>query len=117
MRVPAVQLQIHFNVARQGWGAAKLNDCTMKIRSAFSIQKTGMQNANGPTIECFQSIAPQTLMLPDGLEQRFGRNFVGFAEQQNASAVQSPLRVGIVGNRKHLAAFCAVCVGRSQAGD
>src|SRR5690606_8676217 len=69
---PAAAAQVHLDVARTRRVLAHLHQGVAKIRSAFKICKTGMKHTDGSTVQSFQLLALEALMLPDALQQTFG---------------------------------------------
>ena len=73
VRAPAAGAQVNLHVAGTRRVAADLDDRAAKIRPAFDADETGMKHADGFAVGGFQLVAPQPLVLPDGLEQPLGR--------------------------------------------
>ena len=73
MRMPAARAQIHFHVAGTRRVVADLNDRVAKVRSAFGAGETGMEHADGLFVGGPELVTAQALVLPDGLQQAFGR--------------------------------------------
>ena len=73
VRVPAGGVQINFHVAGTRRFVAELQNRAAKIRPAFDAGEAGMKNADGFPSGGLELVAPQPLMLPDGLKQAFGR--------------------------------------------
>lgn len=70
---PTGVADVHLDVARDGCGIAELDHCVAEIWSAFHAAETWMQDAHALAVERGQHIAPETLMLPDGLKKLFWR--------------------------------------------
>jgi len=98
---PAAGLQVNFNVARPGIGSAELHDSIAKIGATFAIEKTWMQYADGFAVERPEGIAMDALVLPHRLQQSFGWRVVVLMQARHDSALEPPLRVGVVNPRKH----------------
>jgi hypothetical protein len=73
MGVPAAGSQIDLDIAGLGRFISELNYRPAKIRASFGVPKTRMQYPDGQAIRPAKLFAQQSLMLPDGLEQVFGR--------------------------------------------
>jgi hypothetical protein len=73
VRPPAGDANVHFHIAGARRGITDLDERIAKVRTAFDIGKTGMKQTNTLTVQRFQLITTQALVLPDGLEQTFGR--------------------------------------------
>jgi hypothetical protein len=80
VRVPAIDPKVNFHVAGARRVVADLQNCAAKIRSAFDAGKAGMKNANDFSFGGFELVATQALMLPNRLEQAFGRHTVFIAQ-------------------------------------
>jgi hypothetical protein len=72
MGVPAGGTQINFHVAGTRRHVANLQNRVAKIRAAFDADESRMKHADNLSIGGFKLVAPQPLMLPDGLKQTFG---------------------------------------------
>ena len=116
VRTPTGRSKIDFHIAGLRIRVADLDHGTLEIRTTFAAEKSRMQNSDGTSIGHSEFVPQQTLMLPDRLQQAFRRDFVVFVKEQGRAIVQPPLRVEIVWNWKHLAAFFAGWLGQSQAG-
>jgi hypothetical protein len=66
-----------------------------------------VKDAEGLAVQGAQFVTEQTLVLPDGLEQFFGRRHFAFAQKADAAVLQAPpgVKTGRIG--KHLALFFA----------
>ena len=98
---PAAGAQVNFHIAGTRHGIANLNDRVTKIRPAFDADKTGMQNANGPSIGGPEPVAAEALMAPDGLQEAFGRRILFVAQDVPRSIRHSPAGVKIFKQRRH----------------
>ena len=76
VRVPAAGAQINFHVAGARRVIADLQNGAAKIRPALGAGKAGMKNADDSPVGGFERVALEALMLPDGLQQAFGRRTV-----------------------------------------
>ena len=95
MRAPTARPQIHLDVACPRAVIANLYNRSSKIRTAFHTSKTGMKNSDGLAVQGLELLAQQALVLPDGLEQAFGRGFIILAQEWRDSATSAPLRIEI----------------------
>jgi hypothetical protein len=102
MCAPAGSAQIYFHIASVWNVITDLQNRAAKIRAAFNTGEAGMKNANGFPIRGFQGIAPEPLMLPDCLQQTFGRYAVFVAQTIGRADLGTPLRVKIFGWPDHL---------------
>src|SRR5262245_56102384 len=103
-RTSAGGLQVHFHVPGHGRFAAELQDCAPKIRPSFRAGKPGMQHAHGHSSGCFQFVALEPLVKPDGLKQFFGRSRF-FVAQCHRAAALTPDGVEIFVPRTHAPSF------------
>ncbi len=101
MRMPAARSQIHLHIAGTRRSVPDLNDRAAEIRSAFGAGETGMENADGLLIGGPELFAAQALVLPDGLQQAFGRRITFVAQDIHRPATQAPVSVKIFGQREH----------------
>jgi hypothetical protein len=70
-------MQVDFDITAARPFIADLEDRLAEIRTGFVIPKTGVKNLHGLPVQGPQLIALQSLMLPDLLQDAFGRG--GFA--------------------------------------
>ncbi len=69
MRPPTRIPQVHLDVSRDRRRRAELDDGGAKIRPALDAPKPRMKHAQGLTVQGAQLVAPQALLLPDGLQE------------------------------------------------
>ena len=93
---------------------ADLNHRARKIRSAFGIGETGMENPNGFPVNGFEPVVTQALMEPDGLEQALGRHVICVAQGIYNTRTRAPGGIEIPGGRRHLEIAFAPVVAQSQ---
>jgi hypothetical protein len=72
-----------------------LNDGPAKIGTTLDAAKARMKNAHGLAIRSFQFIPQEPLMLPNCLQQVFGRAFQIFVEQWDHAASHTPFRIKV----------------------
>ena len=101
MHVPAGGTQVDFDIADKGRFIAQLQHRAAKIRAAFDADKTGMKNSDAPAIGGLELIAPEALVLPDGLQQPLGRPAIFLAQRADVAAAFAPPGVEIFGGRLH----------------
>ena len=102
VRPPATGAHVHFHVAGTQSGVANLNDRAAKIRTAFDTCEPRMKDAQTFAVQRAQLIAPEPLMLPDGLEQSLRWRGAVVAQGEGGAGAQSPLGVEAGGFRGHL---------------
>ena len=112
--VPAARQDIDLHIARAGRFPAKLDKGAVEIRTAFATDKSRMKNADRLTVQTPELFAQQALVLPDSLEQPFGRGFVPLAQERHGAGFPAPLGVEVVRKRQHLARAFARIRTRSQ---
>jgi hypothetical protein len=61
-----------------------------------------MKHADGFAVQRLELIAPEPLVLPDGLEQALGRGVIPLVEERDSAALQAPPGVEVVRKRQHL---------------
>ena len=92
--------------------------CTMRaaeIRAALDAAKTGMKDADRLTVQGLELFAEQPLVLPDGLQEAFGRRVAVLAQDRNHAAPHAPLGIKAGQDRRHLAIAFALKLGQCQA--
>ena len=114
--VPAIRVEVYFNIAGARRGVAELNDRAAKIRAAFAADESGVKNPHGLAVQGFQLVAEQALVLPDGLEKFFRRRGFAFAQNPCAAALQAPPGIITVRIAGHLALLLRGCVGNVKQG-
>jgi len=101
---PARRVQIDFHITGGGRTVRHLKDGVAEIRSGFVIPKPGVKNPYRASVQGIQLVALQALVLPDLLEQSFGRSIArGFVQRVGGPRAGSPLRVEIGRKAGHLA--------------
>jgi hypothetical protein len=115
MRVPVAGLQIYFDIARTRRVFTDLDHRARKIRSAFGINETRMENPDDFPIGRFEPVPKQALMEPDGLEQAFIRHDIFVAQGILGTHPRAPGGIKIPGKRKHLEIAFAPVMTQSQA--
>lgn len=102
MRVgfPSRGIQIDLNVTCHGRLAGELQHRVAEIRPRAVIPETRMQHAHRPAIGELQFIAKNALMMPDVLEQRFGRRIL-IPQRSKWLKRRAPLEIELRAGRKH----------------
>ena len=78
---PVAHLQVDLDVAADWRGVPDLKHGMAEIGSGLTIPETGMKDANRAAVQGSQFLAVQALVMPDGLEESFGRGAAArFAE-------------------------------------
>ena len=72
-----------------------------KIRPALGVGKAGMKNADAFSVRGFERVALETLVLPDGLEEAFGRRIIFVVQHVAGAALRAPVGVKISSRGKH----------------
>ena len=95
MAAPSGGMQINFDVAAARRFGAKLQHGAAKIRAGLVIPEAGMKNAHLSAVQGPQLIAPQPLMLPNLLQQSFGRRgFIRFPQRGRGQSERSSIKIG-----------------------
>jgi hypothetical protein len=102
MGVPAAGAQVDLDIARSGRFFSNLHDGASKIRAALDAFEAGMKNSQGLAVQGSKLIANETLVLPDGLEQPFGRRIVVLTQEGRNAAANTPLGIKTVWDWEHL---------------
>ena len=95
VRAPVAGAQIYFHIARARRFIADLDHRARKIRPAFGVGETGMENPNGLSVRGFEPVPAQALMQPDGLKQAFGRQVVFVAQDVHRTQPRAPESIEI----------------------
>src|SRR5207249_926089 len=93
VRAPTAGTDVHFNITG-AWGRiANLDDCPAKIRTAFKAAKPRMKDYDRLAVQGLELIAQQALVLPDALQQRFGRRSLVFVKDGYGAGAHAPLGI------------------------
>lgn len=99
---PIAHLKINFDIPADRRSVANSHHGTTKIRSRFPIPKTWMEHPDGTTIRGLELISPNSLVVPDGLNETLGWNIArGFPEFRRPQTRGSPLGVAIGNKQAH----------------
>ena len=102
MRLPVLRQHIDLDVARTGSVLAELQERPAKIRSGLVIPKAGMQHANGLAVEGAEEVAAEALVMPDILQQAFGRlRRMALAQKAAGLLLRAPLGVKLWADTGH----------------
>jgi hypothetical protein len=115
VRVPATRTQVHLDVAAPRRPFADLDHRRTKIRSALDVEEARVEHADGLAVEGFEFIAAHALVLPDSLQEAFGRGVALVAQDGHDAATDAPLGVKAVLVRRHLGLGCARLAPQCQA--
>jgi hypothetical protein len=108
VRVPVVRPQINFHIAGMRRVIADLQKRVAKIRPAFVAGEAGMKDPDDSSVRSFQFAALEPLMLPNGLQQAFGRELF-IAQKVCGDGLRAPLRIEILCRRSHLKLLLRFC--------
>ena len=114
---PAAGTEVHLHVAGPGRPVADLHDRAAKIRPALDAAETGMKDSDRLTVQGLELLAEQALVLPDGLQEAFGRRVPVLAQDRNHAAAHAPLGIKAGQNRRHLAIAFALMLLQCQASE
>jgi len=103
VRMPAARMQIDFHVPTPRGFVPQLHERIPKIRAAFQAHETWVQDAHGQAVQSGELIPQQTLVLPHGLQQAFGRRILAVAQERDGPASDAELGVKAGRNAGHLA--------------
>jgi len=73
-----------------------------------------VKNADGFSTGGLQLVAPQPLMLPDGLQQTFGWQAVSVAQNIGRGELRPPRGVEVFNGQKHFPNFLRRCPSKSS---
>jgi hypothetical protein len=115
MGPPILRNHIDLNIARARFLLAELENGPVEIRPGAVIPKTGMKHANRLAIARAEIITAKALVVPDVLQQAFGRmRRITFAQESQSLLLRAPLRVRVRPESGHGPWFPSVR-GQSQA--
>jgi hypothetical protein len=96
MRLPILREQINLDIARLRFVRAKLQNGPAKIRTGAVIPKAGMKHSHLLAIDGAEILAPETLVMPDTLQEAFGRmRGIAFAQERPCLLLRAPLCVKV----------------------
>ena len=98
---PAAGTEINLDVAGLGRVVAKLDERAAEIGAALHAAETGMKDADGLTVQGLKLFAEQALVLPDGLQEAFGRRVPVVAQDGDDPATDAPLGIEAGQDRRH----------------
>jgi hypothetical protein len=102
MRLPILRQHIDLDVALARLVLAELQDGPAKIRSGLVIPEAGMQHADGLAVESAEEVAAEALVVPDILQQAFGRlRGVALAQKEASLLLGAPLGVKLWADSGH----------------
>jgi hypothetical protein len=93
-------MQVNFNMGAERRLAVELQNGISKVRSGTMIPESGMEHAQGSSIQQSQFITAQSLMVPDVLHEPF-RWQVVFAKSGERMLAVAPLPVKLGGEGRH----------------
>jgi hypothetical protein len=105
MGAPIICAQVNFHVAGTRSFIADLQNCITKIRAAFNAGKSRMKNADNFSIQSFQRVTLQSLMLPGRLQQALGWRTIFVAQNIGRDKLRPPGGVEIFRRRGHVLNF------------
>jgi hypothetical protein len=102
VRAPAGGAQVHFHVALARRLAVNLHHRAAEIRAGVVIFETRMKHPGLSTVQCNELVAPQTLPLPDDLQQLLRRErFMLLPQRLTRAGAGAPAGVEIGGKNGH----------------
>ena len=115
VRVPAAGAQVHLHVAGPWRLVADLHDRAAEIRAALHAAETGMKNTDWLAVQALELFADQALVLPDGLQEAFGRRVTVLVKDRNDAAAHAPLGIKAGQDRGTLPIAFALLLRQCQA--
>jgi hypothetical protein len=91
-----------------------LNNRVAKVRPGLVVPETGVKNANCFSVQRFQLVAKEALVMPDDLKQFFRDGQAGFAEEKRFAALQPPIGVTVGFKRGHRHCFSIRAFAKSS---
>jgi hypothetical protein len=94
MGVPILRQHVNLDVTRVRFLLADLQDGAVKIGSGLVIPKARMQHAHRLAVQGAEIVAAEALVVPDVLEEAFGRMWGGaFTQEETSLLFRAPLGV------------------------
>ena len=90
---PAGGTEVYLDVAGLRRRLAELHDRAAEIRAALHAAETGMKDMDRLALQGSELLAEQSLVLPDGLQESFGRGVPVLAQDRNDAAAHAPLGI------------------------
>ncbi len=112
---PTAGSEVNLDVAGLGRLIAYLHNSATEIRTALDTAKTRMKDADRLAVQGCELIAEQSLVLPDRLQEAFGRGVPVLVEGGNHAGAHTPLGIKAGQDRRHLAIAFALIRRQSQA--
>src|SRR5262249_813048 len=98
---PTARAKIDLHIPAPRSFLAYSDHCSSKIWAAFCVAKTGMKNPHRPSVQGLKFIAQHSLVLPNRLQQAFGRRLWLLAQMKHNTAAHAALRVKVIEDRSH----------------
>jgi hypothetical protein len=117
VRAPAARAKVHFHIPGRRQRIPDLDYRPAKIGSSFDAAKTRVKDSDRLAVKGLELIAEQSLVLPDALEQKFGRRVLVVVKDTHGAGAHAPLGVKAVQDRSHVAVAFALLRLQSQAPD
>jgi hypothetical protein len=96
MRLPILRKQIDLDIARPRFFLGKLENGAAKIGTGSVIPETGMKHAHRLAIDGAEFIAAEALVVPDVLQEPFGRmRGIAFAQEGPSLLLRAPLSIKV----------------------
>jgi hypothetical protein len=94
MRLPILRKKIDFDITGARFLVGKLENGPAKIGTSPVIPETGMKHAHRLAIEGAEFVAAEALVVPDALQEPFGRmRRIAFAQEGSSLLLRAPLSI------------------------
>jgi hypothetical protein len=114
MSDPATRRDVDLDITGEGRVVVELNHGRSEIGARFAIPEPRVKNTQAPAVHGSQLIAAQALMIPNDLEQMFGRARITFMKNRGCTCAQACLRVKTLSGTNHLAVAFGASALQSQ---
>lgn len=112
---PASRVQVNFDIAPDGFGRIELDNCISEVRAGFTISEPGMKHFDGLSVQSFELVTHDALVLPNDLQELFRRQFIRAVVQCcRRAGMPPPLDIQAGRGSWHVAIAFAPAVGQSQ---
>jgi len=112
---PASRVQVNFDITPDRVGCIELDNCVSEVRAGFAIFEPGMKHFDGLSVQRFELVTHNALVLPNDLQELFGRRFIrAIVQCCRRTGMPPPLDVQAGRRSCHVAIAFAPVVGQSQ---
>lgn len=101
VRVPSVRVKVQLDVGAERSVAGYLDHGIAEVRSRAMIPKAWMKNAQSAPVGKSEVFAAKSLVMPDALEQTFGRQSATVLKHHEGTAASPPCCIKALARGRH----------------